>query len=89
MRVSEASLSRVSSCRLALSRLSSTARWALSRVMPSRSSRLLRICDRILQGILFGLVLVFRHARLDDGGFQLLQREVGGQVGQLAAGFSP
>ena len=39
----------------------------------------------ILEGILLGLVLVFRHARLDDVGLQFLQREVGRQIGQLAA----
>ena len=40
---------------------------------------------RILQGVLLGLVLVLRHARLDDGGLQSLQREVSRQVGELAA----
>ncbi|MNS51041.1 hypothetical protein D3C72_837050 [compost metagenome] len=39
----------------------------------------------ILQGILLCLVLVLRHARLDDVGLQLLQGEVVRQIGQLAA----
>ena len=40
---------------------------------------------RILEGILLGFVLVFGHAGVDDGGLQLVEREVGGQVGELAA----